>query len=66
MRISIDPELCAGHARCWETAPGLIDDDEDGRGAVRNPGASIPPELEDEARQAARVCPERAVLLFDE
>lgn len=65
MRIRIDPELCAGHARCWETASSLLDDDEDGRGVVRNPHSLVPPELEEQARKAASVCPERAVILDD-
>lgn len=65
MKIRIDPALCAGHARCWETAPGLLVDDEDGRGAVRDPAASIPAALEEDARKAASVCPERAVILYD-
>ncbi|MDT3443289.1 MULTISPECIES: ferredoxin [unclassified Pseudofrankia] len=63
MKICIDSDLCAGHARCWETAPDLLVDDEDGRGVVRAPGADIPPELEAQARKAASVCPEGAVVL---
>jgi ferredoxin len=65
MKIRIDPDLCAGHARCWETAPALLVDDEDGRGAVRHPDLPVPPELQDQARKAASVCPERAVILSD-
>ncbi len=63
MRIRIDSDRCAGHARCWETAPDLIVDDEDGRGVVRAPGADVPLELEAQAHQAASVCPEGAVVL---
>lgn len=65
MKICIDPDLCAGHGRCWETAPDLVVDDEQGRGVVRRPGAEIPPELEDQARKAVSVCPEGAVILTD-
>lgn len=65
MKISIDPARCSGHARCWETAPDLLADDDDGRGVVRRPDAEIPTELEDQARTAARVCPEGAVILSD-
>jgi ferredoxin len=63
MRIRIDDERCEGHGRCWETAPDLIGDDDRGRGVVRQPGASVPPEHEAQARAAANVCPERAVVL---
>jgi ferredoxin len=65
MKICIDPDRCSGHARCWETAPDLLVDDEDGRGVVRHPDADVPPELEEQARTAARVCPEGAVILTD-
>jgi len=65
MRIRIDEARCEGHGRCWETAPGLIEDDDRGRGVVLDPDAPVPAELEAQARQAANVCPERAVLLDD-
>jgi ferredoxin len=65
MKICIDADRCSGHARCWETAPDLLVDDEDGRGVVRVPDADVPPELEEQARTAARVCPEGAVILTD-
>ncbi len=65
MKIRIEADLCEGHARCWETAPDLIEDDDRGRGVIIDPGADIPAELEEQARAAARVCPERAVILSD-
>ena len=65
MRIRIDPDRCEGHGRCWETAPDLVDDDDRGRGVVRNPDAVVPPALEAQARHAANVCPEHAVILDD-
>ena len=65
MKICIDADRCSGHARCWETAPDLLVDDEDGRGMVRHPGADVPAQLEEQARTAARVCPEGAVILSD-
>jgi ferredoxin len=63
MRIRIDEERCEGHGRCWETAPDLVEDDDRGRGVVRDPEGVVPAPLEDQARQAANVCPERAVIL---
>lgn len=65
MKISIDQQRCEGHGRCWETAPELVADDEDGRGVVRDPAAAIAAEHLDQARRAAAVCPERAVVLSD-
>ena len=63
MRIRIDEDRCEGHGRCWETAPDLVEDDDRGRGVVRDPDAPIAPEHEAQARQAANVCPERAVII---
>ena len=65
MKIRIDPDVCEGHGRCWETAPDLVADDDDGRGVVRDPGHDIPARFEAQAHAAARVCPERAVVLDD-
>jgi len=64
MRISIDAQRCEGHGRCWDNAPGLVDDDDAGRGVVKGDGV-VPPELEDQARSAAKACPEQAVVLSD-
>lgn len=61
MRISIDPDRCQGHGRCYELAPALVTDDERGRGEVIV--ADVPPEHEDSARAAASACPESAVTL---
>jgi ferredoxin len=65
MKIRIDVDRCEGHARCWETAPDLIEDDDRGRGVVIDPDSAVPADLEDQARAAANVCPERAVILSD-
>jgi ferredoxin len=64
VRISIDPLKCEGHGRCWETAPDLVEDDEDGRGVVRGEGL-VPPDFEGQARAAVSACPERAVVLSE-
>jgi ferredoxin len=63
MRIRIDAILCQGHGRCWETAPDLVDDDEEGRGVVRHPDGDVPTGFEAQAQSAANACPERAVVL---
>jgi ferredoxin len=65
VRIRIDDGRCEGHGRCWETAPDLIEDDDRGRGVVRDPDAVVPAALEAQARHAANVCPEQAVVLSD-
>jgi ferredoxin len=65
MKIRIEEDRCEGHGRCWETVPDLIEDDDRGRGVVSDPTSEIPTKLEEQARAAARVCPERAVILSD-
>lgn len=58
-RLSIDTELCEGHGRCYELAPGLVDADERGYGVVVSP--DVGPEDEVAATAAVNACPEHAV-----
>ena len=59
MRATIDKTKCSGHARCAATAPAVFDLDDDGFG-IPYPG-ELPPELEQQAREGAEACPERAI-----
>lgn len=59
MKVSVDPALCQGHARCWDICPEVFDLDDEGLAVVADP--EVPLGLEDKARQAARNCPERAI-----
>ncbi|MFJ3774579.1 ferredoxin [Streptomyces sp. NPDC090075] len=62
MKVSVNPELCQGHTLCAMTAPELFGlRDEDGHAYAL--GAQVPPDLEDKAREAARSCPEQAIVL---
>jgi ferredoxin len=65
MKVQIDPERCQGHGRCYDLAPGLFGDDEEGYGTVRGDG-SVPPGKEHDARLAALNCPEHAIDLIEE
>ena len=60
MKVQINPELCQGHGRCYDLAPGLFGADDEGYGKVLGDGV-VPPELEREARLAAANCPEQAI-----
>jgi len=60
MRIVIDHDLCTGHGRCFDLAPELFEDDEDGYGQVRDDMA-LTADLEPAARKALLSCPERAI-----
>ncbi|MFA1546240.1 ferredoxin [Actinomadura chokoriensis] len=59
MQVTVDPDRCQGHARCWEICPEVFSLDEQGHGSVTV--EEVPPELQAKARDAARNCPERAI-----
>lgn len=60
MKVQINPERCQGHGRCYDLAPGLFGDDDEGYGTVLRDGV-VPAGLEHDARLAAANCPERAI-----
>ena len=59
MQVSVDPDRCQGHARCWGICPEVFELDDEGHASVPRP--DVPPELEDKVRDAMRNCPERAI-----
>ncbi len=65
MKLQINSDICQGHGRCYDLAPDLFGDDEEGFGQVLGDGI-VPPEKEREARLAAANCPERAIELLEE
>jgi ferredoxin len=64
MRLRIDADRCTGHGRCYDLAPELFTDDEQGHGQV------VVPEPDESQLAAARLavnsCPERAVILDED
>jgi ferredoxin len=54
VKISINQSTCSGYANCVVAAPEVFD-------LEASPG----PGLEDEVREAARVCPVGAVIIDD-
>jgi ferredoxin len=60
VKVQIDHERCQGHGRCYDLAPGLFGEDDEGYGQVRGDGV-VPAGGEREARLAAANCPERAI-----
>ena len=60
MRVQINAERCQGHGRCYDLAPELFGDDEEGYGKVLGAGA-VPPGQERAALLAAANCPEHAI-----
>ena len=64
MRVSVDPEKCQGHNRCYAIAPELFDVDEYGNAHELNDG-EVPAGLEDKARMAVANCPEYAISISE-
>jgi ferredoxin len=64
MKVQIDSERCQGHGRCYDLAPGLFGEDEEGFGQVLGDGV-VTSGQEREARLAVANCPERAVEIVE-
>ena len=64
MKVQIDPKSGRGQRRCYDLAPGLFGEDDEGYGAVLRDGA-VPSGQEHDARLAALNCPEQAIELVE-
>jgi ferredoxin len=60
MKVQIDSERCQGHGRCYDLAPALFGEDDEGYGQVLG-GGTVPPGKQHDARLAVANCPERAI-----
>jgi ferredoxin len=65
MKLQINSELCQGHGRCYDLAPGLFGADEEGYGQVLGDGI-VPQDAEHDASLAELNCPEQAIELLEE
>ena len=65
MKVQINSDLCQGHGRCYDLAPDLFGDDDEGYGKVLGDG-TVAPDEEQDARKAAANCPEHAIELIEE
>ena len=65
MKLHINSERCQGHGRCYDLAPDLFGDDDEGFGKVLGDGL-VPANLEREAGLAVANCPEHAIDLDEE
>ncbi len=59
--VSVDPDRCTGHGRCYTLAPDVFDADEVGHSIVRVEDVSG--DLESQAVLAEQNCPEGAITL---
>jgi ferredoxin len=64
MRVRVDSDRCVGHGRCYDLAPEIFGEDEQGHCRIRR--ARVPAELEAKARSAAGNCPEDAIRIVEE
>lgn len=64
MRVKIDQELCTGHGRCQVLAGRVYKLDSNGYNIDRGKTLEIPTGLEAEAREGAKLCPERAITIL--
>ena len=64
MKVRVDPNICQGHTLCAMTAPNLfVLSDEDGHASAVN--EDVPAGQEELAREAARSCPEQAIVITE-
>jgi ferredoxin len=68
MRVRIDSDRCQGHGRCYELAPDLFGEDEQGYSTLTEltAGGVVPPGREEAAELACANCPESAIALVEE
>jgi ferredoxin len=64
VKVQIDPRSCQGHGRCYDLAPGLFGEDDEGYGGVLRDG-TVPTGQERDARLAVQNCPEQAIELVE-
>lgn len=62
MKVSIDPDLCQGHGRCFSIAPSIFAFDDLGNGLVIGDGVLGEMTLQ-LARLAQANCPEHAIAI---
>jgi ferredoxin len=61
MRVSVSPDRCAGHGRCYTVAPAVFTADDEGYCEQRGRPFAVAPDLEAEARNGAEACPQSAI-----
>ncbi len=65
MKVQIDSGKCQGHGRCYDLAPEVFTDDDEGYGQVIGEGI-LTPDNEEKARLAVDNCPEAAISIVEE
>ena len=63
MKVHVDPEKCQGHTLCSMIAPDVFQLDEVDGHSTANFDSRLPVDLEAKAAEAARSCPEQAIVI---
>ncbi|MBE9373743.1 ferredoxin [Saccharopolyspora sp. HNM0983] len=65
MKVTVDEDICCGAGTCVMSAPDVFDQrDEDGVVILLDPAPAA--ELHDAVREAASMCPARAIAVSEE
>jgi ferredoxin len=64
VKVSIETARCQGHGRCYDLAPAVFSEDEEGYGQVVADGA-VTVENAAAARRAEANCPEHAITILE-
>jgi ferredoxin len=65
VKVHIDSGRCQGHGRCYDLAPLIFGEDDEGYGVALHDGV-VPAPLWTQARLAAANCPESAIDVEEE
>jgi len=62
VKVRVDPERCQGHTLCAMVAPkSFVLSEIDGHSSAVS--EDVPPDQEEQVREAAQSCPERAITI---
>ncbi len=61
MKVRVDSELCVATGSCESICPQIFELGDDGIAVVKT--QEVPPEAEDDCREAASLCPVEAIIL---
>lgn len=64
MRVVVDLKLCQGYANCADAAPTVFDLDDAGKVVLLQ--EEPPADLHHDTREAARLCPVKAIVVEDQ
>ena len=65
LKITIDPALCTGRARCYNLYTDLFEEGPDAKGVLKVTGELDNEDLEVDAQLAANACPQGAIIIED-